>query len=46
MLESFRIPNDRSFQPSVGPHNTGQLGGKVGADINAPVAWDLSTGGT
>jgi len=44
-LGSFRLPNDRSFGSQWGLMNTGQDGGQVGADIHAPVAWDLSTGG-
>jgi subtilisin family serine protease len=37
-------PNDPSFGDLWGLHNTGQLGGTVGADIHAPEAWDLTTG--
>jgi subtilisin family serine protease len=44
-LGSFRLPNDRSFGAQWGLMNTGQDGGQIGADIHAPVAWDLSTGG-
>jgi subtilisin family serine protease len=44
-LSSFRMPNDRSFGSQWGLMNTGQDDGQVGADIHAPVAWDLSTGG-
>jgi subtilisin family serine protease len=44
-LGSFRLPNDRSFGSQWGLMNTGQDGGQIGADIHAPVAWDLSTGG-
>ncbi len=42
------LPNDTSFGVLWGLHNTGQtIGGQVGiadADIDAPAAWDLSTG--
>src|SRR3990170_2284243 len=37
-------PNDPSFGSLWGLHNTGQSGGTVDADIDAPEAWDLSTG--
>ena len=36
MIHTF--PDQWSF------HNTGQTGGTPGADINAPAAWDISTG--
>ena len=38
------IPNDPGFWQLWGLHNTGQAGGTVDADIDAPDAWDLSTG--
>ncbi len=38
------IPNDSQFSSMYGLHNTGQSGGTVDADIDAPEAWDLSTG--
>ncbi|MCP5023456.1 MAG: S8 family serine peptidase [bacterium] len=38
------IPNDTQFPSMYGLHNTGQNGGTVDADIDAPEAWDLSTG--
>ncbi len=37
-------PNDPSFSQLYGLHNTGQTGGTPDADIDAPEAWDLSTG--
>jgi len=39
-------PNDPGFTGSSlwGLHNTGQSGGTVDADIDAPEAWDLATG--
>ena len=37
-------PNDASFSTLWGMHNTGQSGGTTDADIDAPEAWDLSTG--
>jgi subtilisin family serine protease len=45
IVRSSRIPNDVGFAKLWGLHNTGQLGGKVGADIRAPSAWDIATGG-
>ncbi len=38
------IPNDTRFGELWGLNNTGQLGGKVDADIDAPEAWDLTRG--
>lgn len=38
------FPNDPSFSQQFGKHNTGQTGGTPDADIDAPEAWDLSTG--
>ncbi|MCX6585797.1 MAG: S8 family serine peptidase, partial [Acidobacteria bacterium] len=37
------FPNDLSFNQLWGLHNTGQAGGTVNADINAPEAWSLRT---
>jgi subtilisin family serine protease len=37
-------PNDPSFPDLWGLNNTGQGGGTVDADIDAPEAWDLTTG--
>lgn len=38
------IPNDPGFPQLWGLHNTGQSGGVPDTDIDAPEAWDLSTG--
>jgi subtilisin family serine protease/Ca2+-binding RTX toxin-like protein len=38
------IPNDPSFTQLWGLNNTGQSGGTVDADIDAPEAWDIQTG--
>jgi subtilisin family serine protease len=38
------VPNDPSFSDLWGLHNTGQLGGTVDADIDAPEAWDGQIG--
>ena len=40
------FPDDNNFGTMWGLHNTGQSGGLDDADIDAPEAWDLSTGGT
>lgn len=37
-------PNDPSFDDLWGLHNTGQSGGTEDADIDAPEAWDITTG--
>jgi len=37
-------PNDPRFSDLWGMNNTGQTGGIVDADIDAPEAWDTSTG--
>ena len=37
-------PNDPSFNQLWGLHNIGQTGGVVDADVDAPEAWDLTTG--
>ncbi len=39
------LPNDPSFASQWSLHNTGQAGGLLDADIDAPEAWDISTGG-
>lgn len=38
------IPNDARFDELWAMHNTGQTGGTADADIDAPEAWDISTG--
>lgn len=38
------IPSDPSFGSSWGLHNTGQGGGLVDADMDAPEAWDVTQG--
>ncbi|MGD2182926.1 S8 family serine peptidase [Lusitaniella coriacea] len=37
-------PNDPEYGTLWGLHNTGQTGGTSDADIDAPEAWDISTG--
>ena len=39
-----KIPNDPLFSNLWGMHNTGQSGGTVDADIDAPEAWSVNTG--
>jgi hypothetical protein len=39
------FPDDPMFNQQWGLHNTGQSGGTPDADIDAPEAWDISTGG-
>ena len=38
------IPNDTRFTSLWGLHNTGQNGGTADVDIDAPEAWDITTG--
>ncbi len=38
------VPNDPRFGDLWGLHNTGQAGGTPDADIDAPEAWDTTTG--
>ena len=38
------VPNDEKFSELWGMNNTGQTGGTVDADIDAPEAWDIFTG--
>lgn len=40
----LKTPNDPSFTQLWGLNNTGQNGGTVDADIDAPEAWEISTG--
>jgi len=40
------LPNDPSFNQQWALKNTGQSGGLEGADIDATLAWDITTGGT
>lgn len=44
-LQHRATPNDNSFNAQWALHNTGQNGGTPDADIDAPEAWDISTGG-
>ncbi len=40
------VPDDAYFSQQWGLHNTGQSGGEPDADIDAPEAWDVTTGVT
>jgi subtilisin family serine protease/subtilisin-like proprotein convertase family protein len=44
VLHADLTPNDPSFGSLYGLNNTGQSGGTVDADIDAPEAWNVSTG--
>ncbi len=44
LLDTF--PNDTQFAVQWALHNTGQSGGTVDADVDAPLAWDTTTGGS
>ncbi len=39
------FPDDGNFSGLWNLHNTGQSGGLIDADIDAPEAWDITTGG-
>lgn len=43
-LKVQAMPNDTAFNTLWGMHNTGQTGGFLDADIDAPEAWDIATG--
>src|SRR5262249_31070114 len=43
-LSIDRMPNDPAFGDLWGLNNTGQTGGTPDADIDAPEAWDQTTG--
>ena len=44
IITSAALPNDPSFSRLWGLHNTGQTGGVGDADIDAPEAWNVTTG--
>ena len=46
ILRTGAIPNDPLFGELYGLHNTGQTGGTVDADIDAPEGWDAAGLGT
>ena len=45
VLRANRLPNDHGFGEQWGLRNLGHYGGKLGADISATAAWDITTGG-
>ncbi len=45
ILSAADIPNDPYFSAQWGLNNTGQTGGTADADIDAPEAWAIHTGG-
>lgn len=46
IVRTMAVPNDSAFNDGTlwGLRNNGQGGGRVGADINAEPAWDITTG--
>src|SRR5262245_58691780 len=44
VLHTAVLPSDSQFSSLWGMNNTGQTGGTLDADIDAPEAWDLTTG--
>jgi len=44
LVYSVAIPNDPRFDTQWALNNTGQSGGTVDADIDAPEGWDIATG--
>ena len=44
IVNAYVAPNDPRFGELWGLHNVGQGGGAVDADIDAPRAWDITTG--
>lgn len=46
IVYALATPNDPSYSDLWGLHNTGQTGGSSDADIDAPEAWDVTTGST
>ena len=44
ILKTCLTPNDPDFNLQYYLHNTGQTGGIIDSDIDAPEAWDIETG--
>ena len=44
IVQASITPNDTNFSSLWGLHNTGQSGGVADVDIDAPEAWDTTTG--
>lgn len=45
VVQRVTTPNDSQYGQMWNMNNTGQTGGNVDADVDAPEAWDISTGG-
>ena len=45
ITQRVTVPNDPLFNTMWDMDNTGQAGGSIDADIDAPEAWDITTGG-
>jgi len=46
IIRLYSMPNDSDFSRLWGLHNVGQTGGTANADIDAPEAWNMTTGGS
>jgi len=44
VVKAIATPDDSRYDELWGLHNTGQTGGTADADIDAPEAWEISTG--
>lgn len=44
VVRAARLPNDREFPEQWGLRNLGHFDGRVGADVGAPQAWDVTIG--
>jgi len=44
VAHAIGTPDDTYFDKQWGMHNTGQTGGAIDADIDAPEAWDITIG--
>ena len=44
ILQPSAVPNDPGYRDLWGLNNTGQTGGTVDADVDAPEVWDTTTG--
>ncbi|MFM2090914.1 MAG: hypothetical protein RLZZ127_1403, partial [Planctomycetota bacterium] len=44
IVHTMVTPSDPSYALTWGLHNTGQTGGTIDADIDAPEAWEITTG--
>ena len=45
IIKTRRIPNDPLFNSQWNLRNTGGINGQIDADIDAELAWDITTGG-